>query len=242
MRKTLFKAAFLSLLFLIPGLSYAQMFSVNEEGPNRTNPFAPYLRGGIQMVDFTFTGDPSALIGGQSLAFTGNVAHAKFESGGFNLAVSLGNDFLGLKEQNYFDLNLNFSNPFYFIRTQSFGAGVPVQLGTTLTAVRNDNINSEFSQTNLYAGAGGIAQFYFPDKIGFTAQFIPSVGFSTASGGFIGGNVFSLKGKARINFFNLLFGRNLSLGYDYIYDSYDIDGEEYDYDLTAHLITLGISL
>lgn len=218
------------------------MFSVNEEGSNRANPFAPYLRGGIQLVEFEFKGDPSVLPGGETLAFSGNVAHAEFEAGGFNLGVSLGNDFLGLKNQNYFDLNLNFSNPFYLIRKQNFGAGIPIQLGTTLTAVRNDNINSEFSQTNLYAGAGGIAQLYYPDKLGVTAQFIPSVGFSTASGGLIGGNVFSMKGKARINFFNLFFGRNLSLGYDYIYDSYDIDGEEYDYDLTAHLITLGISL
>lgn len=242
MRKTLFKATFLFILFLIPGLTSAQMFSVNDEGPNRANPFAPYLRGGIQMVDFKFTGDPSILAGGESLAFSGNVAHAEFESGGFNLGVSLGNDFLGLKGQNYFDLNLNFSNPFYLIRKKNFGVGVPIQLGTTLTAVRSDNINDEFSQTNLYAGAGGIAQLILPEKLGITAQFIPSLGFSTASGGLIGGNVFSLKGKARINFYNLIFGRNLSLGYDYIYDSYDIDGEEYDYDLTAHLITLGISL
>ncbi len=242
MRKAPFTSAFLLLLFFMPPLVHAQMFSVAEEGPSRSNPFAPYLRGGVQMVDFTFTGNPSILIGGESLAFSGNVAHAEFESGGFSLGVSLGNDFLGLKGQNYFDLNLNFLNPFYLIRKPNFGAGVPVQLGTKLTAVRSDDINNEFSQTNLYAGAGAIAQLYFPEKLGITTQLIPSFGFSTASGGLIGGNVFSLKGKARVNIFNLLFGRNLSLGYDYIYDSYDIDGEEYDYDLTAHLLTIGVSL
>lgn len=242
MKKASYTTAFLTVLLFFPAFLNAQMFSVDDEGPNRTNPFAPYLRGGVQLVDFSYTGDPSILTGGGSLAFSGNVAHAEFESGGFSLGVSLGNDFLGLKDQNYFDLNLNFSNPFYLIRDQNFGAGVPIQLGTKLTAVRSDDINNEFSQTNLYAGAGAIAQLYFPEKFGITTQFIPSVGFSTASGGLIGGNVFSLKGKARVNIFNLIFGRNLSLGYDYIYDSYDIDGEEYDYDLTAHLLTIGISL
>jgi hypothetical protein len=72
-------------------------------------------------------------------------------------------------------------------------------------------------------------------------MFASSVGFSTASGGFIGGNVFSLSGKARINFYNLIFGKNISLGYNYNYDSYNIDGEEFDYDLSGHTLTLGFS-
>ena len=81
-----------------------------------------------------------------------------------------------------------------------------------------------------------------PQKFNITTQFIPSIGFSTSSGGFLGGRILSLTGNARVNFYDLLFGKNISLGYDYIFDSYDIDGEQYDYDLSGHLITLGVSL
>jgi hypothetical protein len=218
------------------------MFSVGDEAERRANPFAPYLRVGIAPLEFTYTGDPSALPNNSSLAFSGTVGHVAFESGGFNLGVSLGNDFTGLDNRKYFDLNLSFTNPFYIIRRPNFGAGIPIQLNTKITNVRSDNISDEFSQTNLSAGAGAVAQYIAPDKFGITAQFIPSVGFSTASGGLIGGNVFSMKGKARINFYNLIFSKNISLGYDYIYDSYNIDGDEYDYDISGHALTLGISL
>lgn len=236
------KSSLLTFLCLLPLWSTAQMFSVGNENERRANPFAPYIRVGVVPIDFTFTGNPAALPTNSSLAFSGNVAHLAFENGGFNLGVSLGNDFTGLNDRKYFDLNLKFTNPFYIIRRPNFGAGIPLQLGTKITNVRSDNINDEFSQTNLSAGAGAIAQFIAKDKLGVTLQFIPSIGFSTASGGFIGGSVFSMKGKARINFYNLIFGRNISLGYNYIYDSYSIDGEEYDYDLTGHALTLGISL
>ena len=241
MNKVITKISLFLFLSVLPLWSSAQMFSVGNESERRANPFAPYIRAGVIPIDFSFTGNPAALTN-SSLAFSGSVAHLSFENGGFNLGVSLGNDFSGLDDRKYFDLSLNFTNPFYIIRRPNFGAGIPLQLGTKITNVRSDNVNDEFSQTNLSAGAGAIAQFIASDKLGVTLQFVPSIGFSTASGGFIGGNVFSLKGKARINFYNLIFGRNISLGYNYIYDSYNIDGEEYDYDLTGHVLTLGISL
>ncbi|MBO6584859.1 MAG: hypothetical protein JJ953_02015 [Gracilimonas sp.] len=242
MIQSLFKRFLLLVLIASPAFCYAQMFSVGDEVEQRSNPFAPYIRVGIQPIDFSYTGNPAALNSHQSLAFTGTAAHISFESGGFNIGASLGNDMTGLDDRNYFDLNINFTNPFYFVRRPNFGLGVPIQLGSKITSVRSDDISEEFSQTNLHAGAGGIAQLYFPDKLGVTAQFIPSFGFSTASGGLIGGNVFSMRGKARVNFYNLIFGRNISLGYDYIFDSYDIDGDEFDYDFSGHILTLGISL
>jgi hypothetical protein len=242
MQKTLIKHFILSLLLFAPALSSAQMFSVGEESERAANPFPPYVRAGVIPIDFSYQGNPSVITNGTSLAFTGLASHLAYESRGLNIGISHGGDWTGLDNRNYFHLDLSFINPFYLIRRPNFGAGVPIQLGTKITNVRSDAIGDEFSQTNLYAGAGVIAQLIFPEKIGFTAQLIPSYGFSTASGGLIGGNVFSLKGKARINFYNLIFGRNVSLGYDYIYDTYNIDGEEYDYDYSGHALTLGISL
>lgn len=232
----------LSILFVIPAEINAQMFSVGDDARSRTNPFAPYLRAGVRVIDFSFQGDPDEVLQNNDLSFNGTAAHLGFESGGFNLGVSLGNDLTGLDETKYFDLSLKFTNPFFIIRRPNFGAGIPVQLGTKLTNVRKDGGSNEFSQTNLNIGAGGIVQAFFPKKFSFSAQFMPHIGFSTASGGFVGGNVFSLTGKARLNFFNLIFGKNLSIGYDYNFDSYNIDGEDLDYDLSGHTITLGISL
>jgi len=241
MNKVLIKFSLLAAICLLPVWANAQMFSVGNEAERRANPLAPFLRVGVLPIDFTFTGDPAAL-SGSSLAFRGTTAHLAFEQGGFNLGVSIGNDFTGLDDRKYFDLSLEFINPFYLIRRPNFGAGIPIQLGTKLTSVRSDAISEEFSQTNLNAGAGAILRLIVPEKFGITTQFIPSVGFSTASGGLIGGNVFSMRGKARIDFYNLIFSKNISIGYDYIYDSYNIDGQEYDYDLSGHALTLGISL
>lgn len=241
MQKSYSKYILFIFLLFIPLHSFAQMFSVDDEYERQTNPFAPYLRVGVQPVSFDFTGDPSALQ--QSpLTFTGTIGQLGFETGGFNLGLSFGNDFTGLEDRKLFSIALKFSNPFYIVREPRFGLGIPLQLGTKLTSVRSDNINTEFAQTNLHAGAGFAGILFLPDKLSLTASLIPSFGFSTASGGLIGGNVFSWRGQARLNFFDVIFGRNISLGYDYIFDSYDIDGEEYDYDLSGHSLTLGISL
>lgn len=242
MNKAFLKSLFLFFFLLAPLFSFAQMFSVNEGSDQRSSQFSPYLRAGVQMIDFQYKGDPAELGGTSSLAFTGAAAQIAYESGGLNFILAMGNNLTQLENRRYFNLNLNFTNPFYFLENENFSAGVPVKLETKLTSVRSDIISEEFSQTNLSAGAGLIMRAGAPEKFGISAQLIPSIGFSTASGGFIGGNVFSLAGKARINFYELIFGKNISLGYDYIFDSYNIDGEEYDYDFAGHSLTIGISL
>jgi hypothetical protein len=232
----------LAISFL-PISSQAQMFSVGTD--NRTNfgnIYSPYVRAGVQFIDFSYEGsninnDPLFT----PLTFNGEAAYLAYESLGFNINVGLGNSLTGLNETKYFSLNLNFKNPFYIINNQSFKAGIPVKLDSRLISVRNDDINEEFSQTSLSAGAGLTAAIINQSKFNITGEFLTSYGFSSASGGFLGGSVFGLNGSARINFYNLLFGKNLSLGYDYIYDSYDIDEERLDYDLSGHTITLGVS-
>lgn len=229
---------FLLVIFMIPQAAQAQMFSV-EEKSNPANPFAPYLRAGVKSVDFNYTGN--SLITERPFEFTGLAYTVAFESSGFTLRAALGDDFSGLDNIHYFDLGISFFTPFYIVRRPSFYFGVPIKLSSIVTTVRNDNFSDEFSQTNLSAGAGAIAQLHIPGVFGMNLHLIPNYGFSTAGGGFIGGSVFSLDGKARINFYNVLFGKNLSLGYNYEYMSYDIDDNIYDYDFNAHTITIGIS-
>ncbi|HET8866263.1 MAG TPA: hypothetical protein VFM80_11245 [Gracilimonas sp.] len=242
MKKIIFYTFFLMLLLTLPSISYAQMFSVGDSNNRTLNSSSTYVRGGISLIDFQYKGDPAALDQTGSLSFSGTAAYLAYESNGLNLGLSLGNNFSNLENRSYFSLNLNFVNPFYFIGNQNFSAGIPLKIGSKVTSVRSDRVSQEFSQNKLSVGAGLITRINVPEKFRITTQFIPSIGFSTSSGGFIGGNVFSMAGKARVNFYNLIFGRNISLGYDYNFDTYNIDGEEYDYDYSGHTLTLGISL
>lgn len=242
MTKSILTVIFLLFFLLTPVASNAQMFSVGDEESRSTNPFSSYARGGIYLVDFSYTGDPASVSENNRLTFNGTVAHLGYESNSFNLGLGIGGELSGLENRNYFHLDLDFTNPFYLIRKERFVAGIPIKLRTKAISVQSDQVQDEFRQTDLSAGAGLIIRLNVPEKIGITTQFIPSIGFSTSNGGFLGGNIFSLAGKARINFYDLLFGKNISLGYDYIHDSYDIDGDQYDYDVNGHLITLGVSL
>lgn len=242
MTKSILTKIFLLFFLLTPVASNAQMFSVGDEESRSTNPFSSYARGGIYLVDFSYEGDPAAVSENNRLTFNGTVAHLGYESNGLNFGLGFGNSFSGLENRSYFHLSLDFTNPFYLIRKESFAAGIPIKLRTKAISVRSDQVQDEFRQTDISTGAGLIVRINVPEKFGITTQFIPSIGFSTSSGGFLGGNIFSLAGKTHINFYNLIFGKNISLGYDYIYDSYNLDGEQFDYDVNGHLITLGVSL
>lgn len=228
------------MISALPVTIQAQMFSIDDDEKAGTNPFAPYIRAGIKTIDFSYQGSPTSPLADE-LNLSGLAAHLSFESGGLNVGASLANKITGVNDQNYFDLDVNFTNPFPLFLNQNFMAGIPLQLASKFTSVRNDQTNTEFAQTNLSAGAGAFFIVHFPELLGASVQFLPTYGFSSSSGGFIGGNVFSLKGKARLNFYDLILNKNLSLGYDYNYDSYDIDGEEHDYDFTGHTLTIGIS-
>lgn len=242
MTKSILTKIFLLFFLLTPVVSNAQMFSVGEEESSSTNPFSSYARGGIFLVNFSYEGDPLAVSNSNRLTFNGTVVHLGYESSGLNFGLGFGNTFSGLENRSYFHLDLGFINPFYLIREENFAAGIPIKLRTKATSVRSDQVQDEFRQTDLSAGAGLILRINAPEKFAITTQFIPSIGFSNSSGGFLGGNIFSLAGKTHINFYNLIFGKNISLGYDYIYDSFNLDGDQYDYDVNGHLITLGVSL
>lgn len=241
MTKSILTIIFLVLFLFTPLSSSAQMFSVGEESTRSINPFSSYARAGIYLVDFSYKGDPAAVAANNRLEFSGSVAHIGYESNGLNAGIALGGSFTGLDDRRYFNLNLDFTNPFYLIRKEQFAAGIPIKLRTKVTSVRSDQVQDEFSQTDISAGAGLVMRVQKPNKFGISTHFIPSIGFSTSSGGFLGGNIYSLEGKARINFYDLIFGKNISLGYDYILDSYNIDGDQYDYNVNGHLITLGVS-
>ncbi|GAB5410509.1 MAG: hypothetical protein BalsKO_28740 [Balneolaceae bacterium] len=145
-------------------------------------------------------------------------------------------------KKNYFDLSFTLSNKFALIRNPNLVLGVPIQLHSSITNINNDRTEENFNQVNFAVGGGGFINLKLGNRTSFTNELVPGYGFSNSNGGFFGGSLFYLTGKSRLNFSNLILGRSISLGYDFNYRSFDIDGELYDFDLKSHLLTVGVSL
>ncbi|MTI87341.1 MAG: hypothetical protein FH748_05165 [Balneolaceae bacterium] len=239
--KQLFFLVALFTLAITP-FANAQMFSVGNSDANNFNPFTPYLRAGISTVDFSYEGDPQQIALRNRLSMSGTGIYLGFESNGLNADITLVNKLTGQDNSSLLQMGLRFNNPLPLVRRKTFTLALPLQLGTEITSVRNENSNDEFSQTGLSAGVGGLVQIRAAEVLSFTSHVIPTYGFSSSSGGFFGGSVFGVNGKARLNFYNLLFSKNISFGFDYKFNSYDIDGETLDYDLEKLTFTIGVSL
>ncbi len=219
----------------------AQMFSVGTAP--QVAPFPnSYLRIGLGPTTFSYTGTELGDTGPKLLEFDNNSLFISGETPGATLSLLLGNKIVGLKEKSFFDLGFTLSNRFQLIRKRSLNAGIPIQLYSSITNVNNDRSEENFNQVNFAVGAGGFFNLRFGKKLSLTNELTPGYGFSNSSGGFFGGSLFYVTGKSRLNFINLIGNRSISIGYDFNYRSFDIDGELYDFDLKSHLLTLGISL
>lgn len=217
------------------------MFSVGESN-RQVQASNSYLRLGLAPFTFDFQGNRLENPNSTTLELDNTAFYVAFETPGVILNLMLANKLTGLEDQSLFDLAFTLTNRFAFIRGRSVQAGVPIQLYSSITGVNSDRSNENFNQANFAVGAGAFIGFRFSNKIIFSNEFIPGYGFSNSNGGFIGGSMYYLRGKSRLNFINIFAGRSLSIGYDFNYRSFDIEDEIYDFDFTSHLITLGISL
>lgn len=216
------------------------MFSV--ENTTRRSVFpSSYLRVGLAPSEFVYTGSETGPNGPESLELNNNLLFIGYEASGISFSAALGNKLSGIDEQTLIDIGLVLSNSFPIIRKPSFAFGIPLQLNTGLTIATSELYGERFSQTSFAIGAGGFFSLKLSDKIFFNNELVPGYGFSNSSGGFFGGSLYSVSGKSRLNIINLIGERSISLGYDFKFRSFDVDGESFDYDLTAHAITLGVS-
>ena len=231
-------------LFLIGTLSAtvpAQMFSVSER-PQRLSFSNTFIRVGTSITDFTYVGNINTTGGSALLNVSDPILSIMLDGPGLNASAIIGNDLIGLNNQSFFDLNLEFSNGFPIVRQPRVQVGIPIQLLTGITTSNSDELTDRFSQTNIAAGIGGFINFAFTRRVRFETQGITGYGFSNSSGGFFGGNIFYIQGEARLNILNFIGNRALSIGYDYNFKSFDVDDDIYDFELNAHQITLGVSL
>ncbi len=239
-KKTSLLLFFVGLLF-ISDYSFAQMFSVGESNW-RPQASSSYIRAGIGPAMFVYTGDPRFNPNASAPEFDNLALKVTLESPNIVLAFTLANNLTGLKANSLFDVEFTLSNKFTFVRGNSVQLGVPFQLYTSLISVVNERQFENFNQYNFAVGTGAFLNLRISDRITFGNEFNPGYGFSSSSSGFFGGGMLYMRGTSRLNFINLLWGRSLSIGYDFNYRSFDIEDEIYDFDFTSHLITLGISL
>lgn len=229
------------IVCFIPSTICAQMFSVRnvENKPSESN---TYLRIGAGVSNFSYSGTSTSILPVNRLDFDNNSLSIQFESNVLELGVNFANSLVKLEDQTFLNFYLYYNNSILFSKNKSFQFGIPLRIGTDLVSVTKEGSRDKFSQNSLSVGAGLLLSLRIKDKIIFSNKFIPNYGFSSSSGGFFGGSNFSLTGKSRLNFINLIGNKNLSVGYDYKNSSYNITDHNFDYDLKAHLITIAISL
>lgn len=241
MKRILLLTIVLSSFILLPKAVFSQMFSVGDAQQQQSFPNS-FLRIGTGPATFDYMGNDLSPFGSTLLEFDSNALFVNFETPGLNLALLLANNITGLEEKNYFDLGFTLTNKFALIRRPFITVGLPIQLYSSVTNINNDRAQENFNQVNFGFGGGGFLNLKLGKRITLNNELIPGYGFSNSNGGFFGGSVFYVTGKSRLTFVNLLGRRSVSLGYDFNYRSFDIDGELYDFELKSNLLTIGISL
>ena len=233
------KRIFFFLLLIVPSLATAQMFSVknNQERINRPTTI---VRVGTSLANFDYKGNQAAQ--DQALLEVDNALLAvTIETFGLTANANIGNSLFGIDSGSFLDLNLKFTNGFGILKQSKIQAGIPIQLNTGLTTSNSDFTENRFNQTYFSGGTGVFLNINPSRKLQFLNNAVLGYGFSNSNGGFFGGTMNYINVGSRVNLLNLIGERTLSIAYDYIFKSYDIDSEIYDYDLTGHQVTIGIS-
>lgn len=220
----------------------AQMFSVDNEQQRRTTIPTTYVRAGLSPTEFVYTGAITGAGSPEALEFSNPSIYLAFETPGLSVFLNLSNNLTGEEEINYLGLGLKLSNRFALIRGNRFAAGIPIELNTSLTNINNDSFQDTFNQGSFGISGGGFFTTRIKNRLMISGDFTPGYAFTSSNGGFVGGTVFSLTGGARVSILDLIGGRAISIGYNYSFRSFDVDQELYDFDLSSHTISLGISL
>jgi hypothetical protein len=233
------------LFFFVAGEVDAQMFSVGK-APGRIDipQTAVYL--GVEPAEFDYTGGTlSNPILQDRFSFNGTLIRLEARFQGLEAFMATGGSLTGIDDVSYFDAGIKVGYGFSIVRSETLTLQIPLQVMSGITNVTSDRNSAagspQFRQGALTIGAGGFVGLRPARSFRVQAEFIPSYGFSFATGGTFGGSLGKLEGKLRL-FFDRLFGSTgLSVGYNYKSSRFDVDANEYDYDLQAHSLLLGIT-
>ncbi|MGK7371526.1 MAG: hypothetical protein ACNS64_15040 [Candidatus Halalkalibacterium sp. M3_1C_030] len=220
------------------------MFSVGSE-PGRIDVPRTAVYLGWEPADFDYTGGTLAITGTEGrFSFSGSLLRLRLETPALHFFLATGGQMTGIDDVSYFDAGVQAGYSFSIIRNKQLSVQIPFQLVSSLTSVNADEgipNAPQFRQGALAAGLGGFIGVRPSERIRLQAAFIPHYGFSFATGGTFGGSLGKLDGKFRL-FLDRIFGETgLSLGYNYKFNRYDVDENEFDYDLASHSILVGVT-
>lgn len=223
----------------IPGSLQAQMFSIDDDKPDRPQGINLFSMIGAswEPAVFEYTGDEASDL--ERLDFEASVFRFRFDSPGLNLSLAFGGSLTGMDDNSYLNLSGRLYNRFPLLRSQRFMLLVPLQISSDMKQVRKNQSDADFLQSSLVLGTGLSTLFNLGDSVSFNIKATPNYGFSFSQGSLFGGNLFRFDGKGLIYIHNVFGSNALTLGYYFDYRSYQIEGDLNDYDYTAHSITIG---
>ncbi|MEX0661593.1 MAG: hypothetical protein WEA58_09195 [Balneolaceae bacterium] len=231
----------LILIIVFPQIIYAQMFSVGDPEPRDTRSIGTYTLVGVswEIAEMDFRGEN--LAPQDQANFSSNVLRLHLENPGLHISAGFGGAITGMNETSYVNINAMLFNDTALVRSPRFILSVPFQIITDLKRAQRNESSTEFQQSSLIFGTGISSRIRLADRVDFSTRITPNYGFSFSQGALFGGNLFRTNSKTRL-YFNEVFGENsLSVGYDFDYRFYDIEGGENDYRYTSHALTVGIA-
>lgn len=216
------------------------MFSIddNQQRQERILGSQTIISAGWSFADFTYTGDE--LSEQQQFDFNGNLLSFQLRSPGLDLGIGFGGSLTGIDDRSYFNVNGRIYNNFPLKRSPSIRISLPLQLTTDVTHASRNTVSNDFRQSSLSVGTGIATLVKLSNRFSAELKATPNYGFSFSQGSLFGGSLLKIDGDTRLLIHNVFGDYSLSIGYDYEYRNYDIDGDVNDYDFTAHTVTIGI--
>ena len=235
---------FLFLLFavFIPLNVNAQMFSVDDSSPTRSQPLGTntVFSAGWEISDFSNRQDGISL--SDDYSYNDNLFRLRLDSPGIDLSLGFGGAITGMDSHSYFNVLGRIHNylNIYQNSERSFLLRFPVQITTDLKRVQRNNVDSEFSQSSFIFGTGILTDIRFSEKLDFSLRATPNYGFSFSQGNLFGGSLFRFDGNSQLLVQNIFGDKGLAFGYHFDFRRYNIDGDQNDYDYTSHSISIGL--
>lgn len=226
-------------LILHPVSLHAQMFSIDNTGPQREHRLGSLTMIGAswELADFSYAGVGASDF--ERVDFTGSILRLRLDSPGLDLSLGFGGALTGMDDNSYLNVGGRIYNNFALKRSPSFLVSVPVQLTSDLKQVQQNRSDSEFLQSSLTIGTGIATLFRIGNAISMNIKATPNYGFSFSQGSLFGGNLFRVDAKSLLFIHNVFGSNSLALGYHFDYRMYRIEGNLNDYDYTSHSITVG---
>lgn len=228
-----------TIYMLLPISAQAQMFSIEEDGPDQERGINLFTMIGAswEVADFSYAGQGATDM--ERLDFEDSILRFRFESQGLDLSLGFGGALTGMDNTSYVNVSGRLFNSFPLVRSESFLLLAPLQISSDLKQVRQNRSDAEFMQSSLTLGSGVSTIFTLGNRVSFNIKATPNYGFSFSQGSLFGGTLFRFDGKGLL-FIDDFFGSNaLSLGYHFDFRKYRIEGNLNDYDYTSHSITIG---